>query len=245
MPVQPNRRIQYGQIDRWALSGATLARHRLAHQVGADRLAAAMGVSIHRIEQLERQARTTRATVSRYLAALDEAWPNPAPPMTAEQIQAREERWAAERQRERERYQAKHEARDQEHEHRDRWYAFVRAFKAGAVAAFVDHCLEPAGEVQADAVGEGIADMYAHLAREHHVRAGVADLVRELEARGLLVRAGSVEVLVPVRDRPVRGRRPGPPRMETGRRPAFEVHCRLTDFGKRLAQAQEAMPGAV
>lgn len=244
-----NRLVQRGHIDRWALTGCDLQRVRKSHGVSVHRLALSMGVSVYRVEQLEGQPRTTRETVVRYLAAVDDGWRNPDPPMSAEQKQAWNERRDAERQRERERqherYQRKHDVRDQEHEHRDRWYVFLREFKANAPAAFLAHCLEVAEEPQPDSVGEELTALYERLAREHHVTYPLAALVRELEARAWFVRAGRREVLVQVRDRPARGHRPAPPRMGTALVPTFDVWCSLSPYGRWLAQAQEAMHGAV
>jgi hypothetical protein len=196
-----------------------------------------MAVSPSRVDQLERQDHVQAATARRYLDAVDRAWLEPAAPVTADQIEAMNQRRDLERQRARDRYQERHDVRDQEHAHRERWPAFLRAFRASAPAAFIEHCIEPADQVQPDSVGEELADLYERLAREHRARANVAELVHELEARGLMMRAGSVEVLVQVRDRPARGHRPGPPRMGTALRPSYEVWCKLSAFGRRLAQA--------
>jgi hypothetical protein len=237
-----------GQIDRWALTGISLQRVRRALQVDVYRLSLCMGVGVWRVEQLEAQERTTRESAERYLSAVVAAW-RTKPQMTAEEIQAMNKRRDAERERDRqrqhERYQRKHQERDQEQEHREHWSRFLAAFKAGAVAAFIEHCTEPADQVQPDSVGEELAALYERLAREHRARANVAELVRELERRGLMMRAGSVEVLVQVRDRPARGRRPGPTRMGTALRPSYEVWCQLSAFGRRLVQALDAAPGAV
>jgi hypothetical protein len=234
-PLAAERQVQRGRIDRWALSGRSLQSLRQALQVDMLRLAAAMGVSWYRVEQLEAQARVTRETAERYHAAVIEAWQGRTRQLPIEQKRARDERRELERQRERERYAGRHQARDQERDDRERWTAFLREFKAGAVAAFCDQCIEASDDVQPDAAGEELADLYQQLAREHHARASVAELVQELERRGLMMRAGSVEVLVQVRDRAARGQRPGPPRMSTAHRPAYDVWCRLSPFGRRLA----------
>ena len=232
-----------------------------------DAISNSMVVGRDRVAHLEQQLSVTRETALRYLAAvhdvarevaqreLDEAHgraSRASVDLYNFKSEARREERRRDAERHREAYERKHEERDERHDHEKTWRAFVPQFKRNPVDAFASFCLEPADDVQPDDVGDQVGLLFAQLARDHHVARALPDLARELEARGLLVRTGYRKIVMRVAAPRVRGRRPEPPRLDAGRVPVFAVHCRLTDFGRRLVQElmpatgdQEAVLGAV